>query len=192
LLFAGYVASVNGLVRWLSGDGPWLLDPRHLAGKTEALLAYARHRPRCLLLEDDGDVQRLARDAAIHAGLEPELFQALVAVESSGRAHRISPTGAMGPAQLTAQTAKQLDVDDPYEPRAATFAGARYLRAQLDRFGGDRALALAAYNAGPNAVHGEVPHNGETELYVPRVLAGYRRALAARAKAHAARRIAGR
>lgn len=166
-------AAVNGLVRWISSDGPFLLDPRHLPSKSAALLAYARHRAGCALFDDDGDVAEHARSAARAAGVEPELFEAVVLTESGAHAHRISPTGAMGPAQLTASTARMLGVDDPFEPQSATRGGARYLRQLLERYRGNRALAVAAYNAGPNAVVDAVPRNGETELYVPRVLARY-------------------
>ena len=67
-------------------------------------------------------------------------------------------------------------VADPTDPAQAIEGGARYLRAQLDRFGGDEAKALAAYNAGPGAVQrfGGVPPYAETQAYVQRVL-GYAR-----------------
>jgi soluble lytic murein transglycosylase-like protein len=105
-----------------------------------------------------------------------------VRTESSGLAHRISPTGAMGPAQLTWATARTLGVDDPFAPAEATAAGARYLSQLLARHPGQRALAVAAYNAGPHAVTDAIPRNGETELYVPRVLALEARLHAAHAR----------
>lgn len=162
--------TINGLVAWISAPGPWPLDPRHLPAKALALLLYARHRAGCALFDDDGDVLGRARSAARLHHLEPELFEALVRTESSALAHRISPTGAMGPAQLTFATAQTLNVSDPFAPGEATDAGARYLQQLLARFHGQRTLAIAAYNAGPGAIVDGVPHNGETELYVPRVL----------------------
>ena len=168
------VALINGALRWVSGGaGPHLLDPRWLGPKTLALAAYARHRPACFVLGEESALSCVPA-AARESGVEPELLEALVRTESGGRAHCISERGACGPVQLLPGTARQLHVDDPFNPREATAGGARYLREQLDRFHGNRALALAAYNAGPGAVHGAVPHNGETELYVPRVLAEYR------------------
>jgi soluble lytic murein transglycosylase-like protein len=77
----------------------------------------------------------------------------------------------MGPAQLTWATARTLGVDDPFAPAETTDAGARYLASLLARYRGDTHLAVAAYNAGPHAVTDCIPQNGETELYVPRVLA---------------------
>jgi soluble lytic murein transglycosylase-like protein len=66
-------------------------------------------------------------------------------------------------------TAALLGVTDPFDPHQALDAGARYLKAQLDRFQNVK-LAVAAYNAGPGAVRGEVPRNGETEFYVAKVM----------------------
>ncbi len=173
------VALINGAVWFVSGSGPFPLDPRHLQGKLRALKAYARHRPGCFIWSDP-DVIATARKAARKHGLEPAFFEALVEVESGSIAHRISSTGACGPAQLMPGTAHDLGVKDPFEPVAALDGGARYLKAQMVRFHGRRDLALAAYNAGPGAVHGHVPQNGETEHYVPRVLAVYERKKAER------------
>jgi len=168
------VALINGSLRWVSGSkGPLLLDPRYLGPKAQALAAYARHRPACFFFGEKSATACIP-EAAQKSHLEPELLEALLTVESGGRAHCISERGACGPAQLMPSTARRLHVSDPFEPRDATLGSARYLREQLDRFHGDRSLALAAYNAGPGAVHGSVPHNGETELYVPRVLSQYR------------------
>jgi soluble lytic murein transglycosylase-like protein len=70
-------------------------------------------------------------------------------------------------------TARSLGVTDSFDPQQAADGAARYLRQQLDRFGGDPARALAAYNAGPGAVErfGGVPPYAETQAYVRRVLA---------------------
>ena len=179
VLCALFVAAVNGAVWLVSGSGPFPLDPRHIQGKLQALKAYARHRPGCFIWSD-ADVVATARKAARKHGVEVALFQALVEVESSSIAHRISHTGACGPAQLMPGTARDLGVTDPFDPVGSLDGGARYLKDQLVRFHGRRDLALAAYNAGPGAVHGHVPHNGETERYVPRVLAVYQRIKAER------------
>lgn len=171
LALSAVTASVNGLVRWVSASSaPWLFDPRHLGAKARALGLYARHRSLCLLT-DEGEPVKFVAGAARRHGVDPDLLEAMLRVESGSRAHRISPTGACGPAQLMPGTAGQLGVRDPFDPASAVDGGAQYLRQQLDRYRGNRALAVAAYNAGPGAVHGTIPQNGETELYVPRVLA---------------------
>jgi soluble lytic murein transglycosylase-like protein len=80
----------------------------------------------------------------------------------------------MGLTQLMPATAASLGVTDPYDPVQALDGGAKYLRQQLDRFGGDPAKALAAYNAGPGAVarYGGVPPYAETQNYVSNILGG--------------------
>lgn len=109
--------------------------------------------------------------AADEAGIDASLLAALVRHESNFDPAVTSHAGAIGLAQLMPGTAAGLGVDphDPYENLAG---GARYLRAQLDRFG-DPKLALAAYNAGPNRVAqaGGVPRIPETLAYVDRVIA---------------------
>ena len=123
---------------------------------------------------------KTARESAKRYRVDPDLFEALVEVESGSIAHRISVAGACGPAQLMPRTAADLGVTDPFDPKSSLDGGARYLKEQLVRFHGRRELALAAYNAGAGNVHGAVPINGETERYVPRVLAVYSRVKAAR------------
>lgn len=144
-----------------------------LEQKLNALGAYARHRPACLLSGHE-PMEPLILQAERRHHLPPGLLQALVQVESETHPHRISAAGAMGPGQLMPDTAKMLSVEDPFEPGPALDASARYLAAQLARFN-DVRLAVAAYNAGPGAVDGKVPHNGETEFYVAKVLAAYER-----------------
>jgi soluble lytic murein transglycosylase-like protein len=150
------------------------LSPFYLRQKVAALGAYAWHRPRCVLGGHPPLGPLIAR-AELRHRLPCGLLGAVVEVESSGRVHRISPAGAMGPAQLTGATARALGVSDPFDPADSLDGAARYLHAQLATFH-DVRLAAAAYNAGPGAVvGGAVPHNGETEVYVVRVM----RALAA-------------
>jgi soluble lytic murein transglycosylase-like protein len=118
-----------------------------------------------------GDVVNLTREAAIRHGVDPDLFERLVAVESGGNARAVSSAGAVGLTQLMPATADALGVVDPYDPVQNLDGGARYLRSLLDRFDDPR-LAVAAYNAGPGAVerYGDVPPYGETEAFVARVL----------------------
>lgn len=103
--------------------------------------------------------------------LSPALIEAVVWQESRWRANAVSHAGARGLAQLMPGTARYLgvDADDPY---ANLEGGARYLREQLDRFGGDLERALAAYNAGPGRVEraGGIPNIRETKLYVAAIM----------------------
>ena len=98
------------------------------------------------------------------------LFNKLVATESAWKPRAVSRAGAIGLAQLMPATARTLGVD-PWNPRQNLEGGARYLRQQYDRFGTWR-LALAAYNAGPEAVvkYKGVPPYAETRAYVKKIL----------------------
>jgi soluble lytic murein transglycosylase-like protein len=111
--------------------------------------------------------------AATCNGVDPALLKGLVQQESGFDPNAHSGAGAVGLTQLMPGTAAALGVTDPTDPVQSLQAGARYLREQLDRFGGDERLALAAYNAGPGAVakYGGVPPYAETQGYVNKVLA---------------------
>ena len=103
--------------------------------------------------------------------LSPSLIEALVWQESRWRPGAVSPVGARGLAQLMPGTARAMGIDAS-DPRANLEGGARYLRMQLDAFGGDIEKALAAYNAGPGRVvrAGGVPPIRETRNYVAAIL----------------------
>jgi soluble lytic murein transglycosylase-like protein len=110
--------------------------------------------------------------AASRYGIDPNLLRGLVGAESGFNPNARSAAGAVGLTQLMPSTAAALGVTDPTDPAQSLDGGARYLRQQLDAFGGDPAKALAAYNAGPAAVRrfGGVPPYGETQAYVARIL----------------------
>ena len=111
--------------------------------------------------------------AAKKHGVDPALLAGLVKQESNFNPGAGSPAGAQGLTQLMPATAASLGVTNVHDPVQALDGGAKYLRQQLDRFGGDVARALAAYNAGPGAVErfGGVPPYAETQEYVRRVQA---------------------
>lgn len=118
-------------------------------------------------------VEWRAEVAAVAAryDISPALLEAVVWQESRWRPNAISSAGARGLAQLMPGTARQLGVN-PDDPRANLDGGARYLKTQLDAFGGDIVKALAAYNAGPGRVQraGGVPKIRETQQYVAAIL----------------------
>jgi soluble lytic murein transglycosylase-like protein len=110
-------------------------------------------------------------ELAARFDLSPALLEAVVWQESRWRANAVSPVGARGLAQLMPGTAREMGVD-PDDPFANLEGGARYLRQQLDRFGGDVEKALAAYNAGPGRVAAAngIPAIRETQIYVASVM----------------------
>jgi soluble lytic murein transglycosylase-like protein len=107
--------------------------------------------------------------------VDPALLKAVIANESGFNANATSKVGAQGLMQLMPETAASLGVRDAYDPAQNVAGGARYLRGLLDRFGGDKRLAIAAYNAGPGAVekYRDVPPYAETQSYVQNVLASF-------------------
>jgi soluble lytic murein transglycosylase-like protein len=111
--------------------------------------------------------------AAQRHGVDPALLAGLVRQESNFDPTAGSPAGARGLTQLMPGTAAGLGVTDVTDPLQSLDGGAKYLKQQLDAFGGDVTKALAAYNAGPGAVqrYGGVPPYAETQNYVQKVQA---------------------
>jgi soluble lytic murein transglycosylase len=120
----------------------------------------------------DGLIERYARRST----LDSDLVRAVIAVESDFDPDAVSRKGAMGLMQLMPATADELAVGDPFDPEENLRGGTEYLRRMLDGFGGQLELALAAYNAGPDAVRrfDGVPPFDETVAYVERVVRLYR------------------
>jgi soluble lytic murein transglycosylase-like protein len=109
---------------------------------------------------------------ARNQGIRPDLVRAVIQVESAFDPHAVSPKGAQGLMQLMPDTARELGVRNPFNPDDNIRGGTAYLRQLLDRYDNNEVLALAAYNAGPNAVdkYGEsVPPYRETRSYVSKV-----------------------
>ncbi len=114
--------------------------------------------------------------AARWYGLDPALVKAVVKCESGFNPWAQSPKGAQGLMQLMPSTQTMLGVSNPFNPQHNVEAGARYLAMLKQTFSGDVQLALAAYNAGPQAVIAAgytVPAMAETQQYVRCVFAAY-------------------
>lgn len=134
--------------------------------------APRRPEPRRSRSAGTEDLLGLIDREARRQGLDPRLVRSVVQAESAWDPAAVSTKGAMGLMQLMPTTARALAVNRPFQPGENVRGGTVYLKRLLDRFG-DVRLALAAYNAGPEAVkrYGGVPPYPETVRYVRRVLA---------------------
>jgi soluble lytic murein transglycosylase-like protein len=117
-------------------------------------------------------VRQHIQHAAARYGINSELVDAVAWQESRYNPRARSSAGAIGVMQLMPGTARQLGVTNPHDVRQNVAGGAAYLREQLERFGNNVPLALAAYNAGPGAVmkYGGIPPYRETQDYVRQIM----------------------
>ena len=115
---------------------------------------------------------RIIIRAARKHGVDNTLVKAVIRAESDFDRNAVSNKGAQGLMQLMPETAKDLAVKDSFDPHENINAGVRYLKRQLNNFENNVPLALAAYNAGENAVrrYGRIPPYKETRTFVDRVL----------------------
>lgn len=157
------------------------VDPRY-----QFLLASPKEKTQsgdaydAVLLASASRFDPLIESAAAATAVEPELLRAVIVVESGFNARAVSKAGAAGLMQLMPNTARRFGVSDRFDPEQNVHAGARYLKSLIERYGNDVKLALAAYNAGEQAVDrcGRcIPRYRETQAYVPRVWQMYQRLL---------------
>jgi soluble lytic murein transglycosylase-like protein len=144
---------------------PWG-DPITVAGP-----AFESEKPACDPLADTVATP-LIDGAAQEHGVDTKLLRAVIDQESGFRPCAVSAKGAQGLMQLMPDTAGELNVDDPFDPKQSIDGGAKYLKQLLDRYKGDIPQALAAYNAGPTATDQAkgVPGIPETRAYVDAIL----------------------
>jgi len=121
---------------------------------------------------DMSKYDHLIAKASKKYNVDSALIKAVIKAESNFNHRAVSPKGAQGLMQLMPKTASSLQVQDSFHPEKNIEGGVRYLRYLLQYFNGSLPLALAAYNAGENAVirYGGIPPYPETQTYVQRVL----------------------
>lgn len=121
------------------------------------------------------DTNTLITEAAKKYNVDPRLVAAVAQTESGGNQEAVSSAGAIGVMQLMPDTAASLGVN-PYDKQQNIEGGAKYLKQMLDTFNGDVSKAVAAYNAGPQAVknYNGIPPYKETQNYVNKVIDIYR------------------
>jgi len=171
----------DGVGQGSAADAPTILDEPDIAGSAEetriAVIAQRAPLPRAdVVLAIEATALRYGNHAGLRrAGLSVSdwltLFRANIEIESAYRQNAVSSAGAIGLGQLMPATARDLGVD-PRDPLQNLDGSARYLAMMLELFGDPR-LALAAYNAGPDAVrqYNGIPPYRETQNHVARVTA---------------------
>jgi len=184
-LRAEYVVLRSGLR--LRVTGYQLVGENYLLQMTGGKVAIAVKEVVAIEPEDtfgppatvQADPQPLYRDlveaAAKRYNMDADLITSVIAVESNFDPKAVSRKNARGLMQLLPETAAQLGVKNIDDPAENIDAGTRYLRDLLQKYKNDLALALAAYNAGPDKIelYGRVPPFAETISYVRRVKSGY-------------------
>lgn len=113
----------------------------------------------------------ITQQASTH-GIDPLLVKAVMKMESNFNPRAVSHKGAQGLMQLMPDTARSMNVGDPFDPEDNIRGGTKYLKYLNEIFAGNLELILAAYNAGPGRViehKMNIPPFNETRTYVERV-----------------------
>ena len=177
--------------RGAQSQAPTITDWQSFAANLELYVPYyyqaiRQFNPRLPAAQAEQIARAILRFSA-HYGVDPRFIMAIVLVESGFNPNATSRKGAMGLGQLMPGTARGLGVVDPYDPLQNLAGTVRLVRGHLERYwqqvGGDPntwehvVLTLAAYNAGSGAVrkHGGVPPYKETQNYIRKVIAVYKR-----------------
>ncbi len=161
------------IYRYQDKDGVW-----HFADikKDTGYRLYLR-TPKKKVSQYIKEYEGIIAQASQRFKVDPSLVKALIKAESDFDNRAVSDKGAQGLMQLMPETANAMEVANPFSAEENIFGGTRYFSLLLDRFKNDKILALAAYNAGPEAVetYGGIPPFPETKSFVAKVLDYYER-----------------
>ncbi len=173
LMFAGPVHS--DIYRYVDKDGVVHFTNTPSSSEYVLYLRETEQFDSCFVSPDTYD--DLIRRAADRHNVPFSLIKAVIRVESAFNARAVSPKGARGLMQIMPVNFNALSVSDPFDPFQNITAGTRYLKQMLMRYQQQIPLALAAYNAGPDAVdrYRRIPPFKETREYVRKVMALYDR-----------------
>ncbi len=176
---------VSGAINWVQSQQPVMgvisghVDTNTQQQQQGAQVAQQQPQPGVVTVSvPNSDYVAVARQAALNAGIPPDAFVRQIYKESSFNPNAVSPAGAVGIAQFLPSTAAGLGIN-PYDPVSALNGAAKYMAGLSSQFGGNYAMALAAYNAGSGAVHDAVNRGGanwlsllpyETQMYVRQIM----------------------
>ena len=159
------------IYRYADNRGTWHFTNIKTNSRYRLYIRTARKRPAEYIKKYEGIILQASRQF----GTNSSLIKAVIKAESDFNDRAVSQKGAQGLMQLMPQTAKAMEVENPFNPEENIFGGTRYLSLLLKRFKNDKILALAAYNAGPEKVEtcGGIPPISETKAFVKRVIKYY-------------------
>jgi soluble lytic murein transglycosylase len=164
-------SSLADIYRYQDKNGVWHFADIKKDTGYKLYLRTPKKRASQYIEEYEGIIVQASRRFKV----DPSLVKALIKAESDFDNRALSNKGAQGLMQLMPETANAMEVANPFSPEENIFGGTRYFSLLLERFKNDKILALAAYNAGPEAVesYGGLPPFPETEFFVAKVLEYY-------------------
>jgi len=174
---AAPAAPSNGLVYWSPKDKKWKSVPNANVRAARAAAAEVNDASQSQNIGfarkpfTEKEIDAAIEQAASKHNVDANLVRSVIKVESNFNPNAVSRKGAMGLMQLMPQTARQLQVRNPFDPEQNVDAGVRHLKQVMENYNGDVKLTLAAYNAGAGAVNRSagIPHYAETRNYVRRI-----------------------
>lgn len=166
-----FLGGVHGGIRNRKGNTVDNADVNNVDQTDNSASQQSSQNESSPIVEQAGDLKDIINEAANTYGVSPELIAAVIKQESDFDQSATSGAGAIGLMQLMPETAEALGVN-PHDARENIMGGTKYLKEQLERFDGDVEKALAAYNAGPQAVidYNGIPPYQETRNYVSNIL----------------------
>ena len=177
LLFMSPFSAHADIYKYVDKNGTIHLTNVTTNPQVDYVLVYREKRVLFSIKANDvAKYDQLITRTAEKYKVDPALVKAVIKTESNFNHRAVSPKGAQGLMQLMPSTAYALQVPDSFHPDNNVEGGVKYLRYLIELFRNDLSLALAAYNAGENAVikHRGIPPYRETQNYVQRVLSQYR------------------
>ena len=169
-LFMGITAWAD-VYRYVDKNGVWHFTNVKTDRRYTIFIRSSRKTPAEYIKEYGGIINQASK----RFGIDAHFIRAIIKAESGFDHKATSSKGAQGLMQLMPRTADDMAVEDPFDPEENIFGGTRYFSLLLKRFKNDKTLALAAYNAGPEAVESYkgVPPFPETKAFVKRVMDYY-------------------